>query len=68
MPDITMCNGSKTVGDPRGRPTVVICVNKFQCYRYMAKPSQRQSFFAEAPVNPLDQTCREWIPLDRKMF
>ena len=37
MPDITMCSGEK-------------CPLKQICYRYTAKPSDYQSYFAKPPV------------------
>ena len=37
MPDITMCSGER-------------CPLKQICYRHTAKPSERQSYFAQAPV------------------
>lgn len=36
MPDITMCDGKG-------------CPLKQNCYRFTAKPNERQSYFAEAP-------------------
>lgn len=36
MPDITMCEGKE-------------CPAKDQCYRYTAKPSLYQSYFAKVP-------------------
>ncbi len=38
MPDITMCKDSG-------------CDKRYDCYRYMAKPSGRQSYFASATRN-----------------
>jgi hypothetical protein len=42
MPDITMCSGEK-------------CPLKQICYRYTAKPSDYQAYFAKPPV--LGGTC-----------
>lgn len=46
MPDISMCTNKK-------------CEKKHQCYRYMAKPSWRQSYSA------FENSCK---PDKRKMF
>lgn len=43
MADITMCDGTG-------------CPRKAQCYRYTARPSQRQSYFAKVPLN-VDGSC-----------
>lgn len=36
MPDITMCKGEN-------------CTIKEECYRFTAKPSERQAYFVESP-------------------
>lgn len=43
MPDITMCPGND-------------CVQKESCYRFMATPSEYQSYFVYAPFKE-DGTC-----------
>jgi len=45
MPDISKCTG----GD---------CPLKETCFRYLAKPSFRQSYFAEPPYT--DQGCEHY--------
>ena len=42
MADITMCNGNK-------------CEKKNTCYRFLATPSDWQSYFTETPVK--DDKC-----------
>lgn len=37
MPDISMCKGTD-------------CPHKENCYRFTAKPSEYQSYFAEPPI------------------
>jgi hypothetical protein len=44
MPDITMCPGDK-------------CPMRKTCHRYVAWPSDRQSYFATAPIT---YTKSEW--------
>ena len=46
MADITMCNGEG-------------CEAKETCYRYTAKPSKYQSYFAEAPI--VNQGCEYYL-------
>ena len=45
MPDITMCNG-------------VGCYLRDKCYRYTAKPSFRQPYFMNEPIE--DGKCKEF--------
>jgi hypothetical protein len=54
MPDITMCSGNG-------------CPIKDGCYRYYAKPSERQSYFIEPPYNHEVKGCPEyWTRNDRE--
>jgi hypothetical protein len=46
MADITMCSGER-------------CPLKQICYRHTAKPSERQSYFAQSPV--LGGTCEYFL-------
>ena len=46
MADITMCSGER-------------CPLKQICYRHTAKPSEQQSYFAQAPV--LGGTCEYFL-------
>ncbi len=46
MPDIAMCQGTG-------------CAAKKSCYRYIAKPSERQSYFMNVPGN--SATCGYYI-------
>lgn len=38
MPDITMCAANE-------------CPKKYECYRYLAEPGRRQSYFSEPKFN-----------------
>jgi hypothetical protein len=49
MADITMCEGRD-------------CPLKDHCYRHLASPSQRQSFFLNMPYNAETKTCDLQIP------
>ena len=46
MADITMCNGEG-------------CEAKETCYRYTAKPSKYQSYFAETPI--VNEECEYYL-------
>jgi hypothetical protein len=48
MPDITMCTGEG-------------CEARFTCYRFTAKPSQRQFYFQGSPIknNGCDFYCNK---------
>lgn len=48
MPDITMCSGEG-------------CPKKEQCYRFTARPDQRQSYFAKPPINDRGE-CSYFLP------
>lgn len=50
MPDITMCTG---VGCPR----------KESCYRFLAKPSDRQSYFTKPPVKENGECAYYSMPI-----
>lgn len=45
MPDISMCSGKS-------------CPVKKKCYRYKAKPSEYQSYFAEPPIKIKDGVAK----------
>lgn len=44
MPDITMCTGKG-------------CNKTNTCYRFLAKPSMRQSYFIESPIKDGECGC-----------
>jgi len=47
MPDITMCKGTG-------------CPKLMTCYRFLAEPWERQSWFAAPPYNKETDTCRHY--------
>jgi len=53
MPDITMCPGET-------------CSKKYQCYRFSATPDEKQSYFAEVPVD-WNGKCEYFMQVDRSI-
>ena len=52
MPDIAMCKNDK-------------CIKKNNCYRYKAKPSTYQSYFAEDTLDK-EGNCKYYIPISKQ--
>lgn len=48
MPDLTMCKDE-------------VCPRNKQCYRYIAKPSPIQSYFAKSPREPGVVSCMYFL-------
>lgn len=48
MPDLTMCKGG-------------VCPIRKNCYRAIAKPSERQSYFMEIPYHDESGECAYFI-------